>query len=76
MHCLGYHEHNEERVPRIHVCYRCLLEGETPHHLNTIRELSLCRRTIHWLQLKAYDSIRELAKDLSMLAIILIVDHS
>jgi hypothetical protein len=60
----------------MHVCYQCLLHGESPQQLHTVRETSLCRRVIHWLQGKDYDNIRNLAKDLGMCQILLVSRQS
>lgn len=65
LHCYGYHGKDDIRLPKIHVCYQCLLD-ETDEQLRELREHAMHRRALWFLQNNAsFTSLRSFARSLS-----------
>ncbi|ORY13070.1 HORMA domain-domain-containing protein [Clohesyomyces aquaticus] len=61
LHCYGYRGSDDPRIPTVHACYDCLLQGAEHELLRELRCLALCRRAIHILQGQEVTNDKELA---------------
>lgn len=61
-HCCGYHGADDALIPHTHICYSCLLEGESPQDLRSMRDRAIRRRVVHLLSQHGYDSKAQLGK--------------
>ncbi|KAH4055046.1 hypothetical protein HBI46_048770 [Parastagonospora nodorum] len=62
VHCCGYHGGDDHRIPHTHICYSCLLGGESPQNLRSMRDRAIRRRVVHLLSQHGYDGKAQLGK--------------
>ncbi|KAF2465400.1 uncharacterized protein BDR25DRAFT_345980 [Lindgomyces ingoldianus] len=61
LHCYGYRGSEDQRIPAVHACYDCLLQGKEHELLRELRYLALCRRGIRFLEAHDVTNDKELA---------------
>jgi len=65
LHCYGFTGDDDERLPKDHVCYHCLLVLEEPETLSKLLPLVQRRRIIHHVSGFGQKKPSEIAAELS-----------
>lgn len=64
IHCYGYNDTNDARIPPVHVCYNCLLaENEAPV-LHELKSLALLRRGLRVIEVSGFNNNKTFAQAL------------
>ncbi|KAF2704607.1 hypothetical protein K504DRAFT_494855 [Pleomassaria siparia CBS 279.74] len=64
LHCYGYRGSDDQRFPKTHACYPCLLQGKEAELLHELSGLVLQRRALHILEIFSFGSVQEFANNL------------
>ncbi|KAF2261589.1 DNA-binding protein [Lojkania enalia] len=62
VHCYGYRGLDDQRLPKDHACYQCLLQGKHDALFRELRGLVLLRRAIYILEARGYSNDKQLAQ--------------
>lgn len=64
LHCYGYTDINDPRLPDEHACYGCLLGDQEPHTMQQLTTLTLRRRGMHFALEEGLRSKREFVAEM------------